>query len=1043
MNPTPSPRALSNSATALALALGLLAGDGARAADGLPPRSSWTASSSASTTVEMAPAKAIDGDPATKWGGAFSQGHWYQVDLGKRSAIGAVELYWEWGGARSYTIEASDDGQHWRTAFQTRDGVGGISYDVFPTVQARYLRLAAPDRTADWGVSVFEFQPYAASEAPQIRGAGRNAATLWTGDAAQTMQGTPTRDGARQLEIELPRPLSLAGLEVFWQDTPRSATLEGREAGTDHWITLAEDPRAYGGSSFLADTQARTLSALRLSVQGTDARAPTLQRLRLIGPKRVMTAMKRYELAAAREHAALFPSSLHQQQVYWTAVGIPAGRQKSVLDEFGHVEAFKGAPQVQPVWRDASGRASAATARTHVTHTLREGWMPMPSVQWSPQPGLDLTTSAIAIEQQGAPVTLVRYRLHNTGTTPVAGTFNLLTRPMQVSPPWQNGGPSPIRDIAIDTTGGNTAVKVNARTLFQSLVPTQHASASAFGAHGEGEITGLLVAGTLPDTRQAHDDSGLAAGQIGYDVALAPGAQQDIVIAFALGDARIDPAQPLPPAPAIALQGLTGDGAFDRLADQVAAQWQTRLGRIGLSLPDASLVDMLRAQAAYMLINQSGHAMQPGPRNYNRSFIRDGAATAATLVRMGMPQTARDYLAWYAGHAVHENGLVSPILNDDGSVNTGFGSDIEYDSQGQLIWLVAEIARLDGGAASVRDYQDKVTRAMKFMQELRERTMVPGYLADQPSPERFRGILAPSISHEGYPVPTHSYWDDFWALKGWHDGAWLAEQWGDAKTAAWAREQYAALRASLSASLLATMKWKGIDSIPADADMGGSDPTSLSIGLDPAGQQDVMPADALKTTFDRYLSEVRKRDSPHALYAYTPYEIRNVLTYVHLNRPQEAHELLMRFLGDRRPAPWQVLAEVVYSDPRHAIYLGDMPHTWIGSEYARAIFGMLMHEGDDALSLLPGTPPAWVAGDGLRVDGLPTAYGTLAMTARQQDQSLRITLGRGLRKDTALRVSWPNRTRPSRVTLDGKAVTDFDDQGLRTRRPFKELVATW
>jgi hypothetical protein len=138
-----------------------------------------------------------------------------------------------------------------------------------------------------------------------------------------------------------------------------------------------------------------------------------------------------------------------------------------------------------------------------------------------------------------------------------------------------------------------------------------------------------------------------------------------------------------------------------------------------------------------------------------------------------------------------------------------------------------------------------------------------------------------------------------------------------------------------------------------------------------------------------------------------------------------------------------VLAEVVYSDARHAIYLGDMPHTWIGSEYARAIFGMLMHEGDQALSLLPGTPPAWVAGDGLRVDGLPTAYGTLAMTARQQGRTLRVTLGPGLRKDTALTVRWPNRTKPSQVTVDGKAVADFDDQGLRTATPFKELVATW
>ena len=77
---------------------------------------------------------------------------------------------------------------------------------------------------------------------------------------------------------------------------------------------------------------------------------------------------------------------------------------------------------------------------------------------------------------------------------------------------------------------------------------------------------------------------------------------------------------------------------------------------------------MLRAQVAYMLINQTGPAMQPGPRNYNRSFIRDGSATAAVLLRMGQAKVARDYLSWYADHAVHENGLVSPILNEDGSV---------------------------------------------------------------------------------------------------------------------------------------------------------------------------------------------------------------------------------------------------------------------------------------------------------------------------------------------------------------------------------------
>ena len=62
-----------------------------------------------------------------------------------------------------------------------------------------------------------------------------------------------------------------------------------------------------------------------------------------------------------------------------------------------------------------------------------------------------------------------------------------------------------------------------------------------------------------------------------------------------------------------------------------------RFGRVGIELPDESIVDTLRAQVAYMLVNAKGPVLEAGPRNYNRSFIRDGSATAAVLLRMGIP----------------------------------------------------------------------------------------------------------------------------------------------------------------------------------------------------------------------------------------------------------------------------------------------------------------------------------------------------------------------------------------------------------------------
>lgn len=1003
----------------------------------LPPRSQWQASASSQQVPAMAISHLIDGDPKTVTGGAFSPGHWFQIDLGAPTMLAGARITWDVSNPEGYSLQTSLDGTQWQTAYTMTDSLGDVETLYFAPRQARFLRLASPQRTSDWGVSIFEMEPLDSTLSARISGVdATQAATLWQGGG--TVAVPAGKGGSHTLEIMLPRAQSTAGLAVDWADGGRGvARLQVRDA-QGRWQDLAHDAQAASHrQSWLAADTAQPVRAFRLSVDGA---APQITRLRLLGPKAVMTPMKRYQIAASGAQRALFPASLQMQQTYWTAVGVHAGRQKSIFDEYGNIEAFKGAPLVQPIWRNADGSAAGAAGQK-VQHALRDGWKPMPSATWAPQPGLELRSEAFAIERDGQPVTLVRHRLRNTGATAIDGTLTLAVRPMQMNPPWQNGGLSPIREVAVEA---NT-VRVNGRTLLRSLTPVDAAGAAPFGKDGATEITTGIAAGRLPATQQARDEQGLAAAALSYRIRLAPGASDAVVVAFPLGTAAADANGTLPEPPALDLSSLPRDSndAFDTLANQASADWQARLGGVGLRLPDPSLVDMLRAQAAYMLINQTGPAMQPGPRNYNRSFIRDGMATSAVLLRMGEAKVARDYLAWYSEHGVHANGLVSPILNDDGSVNTGFGSDIEYDSQGQYVALVADVARLDGGPESVRDYLPKVRAALRFLQELRERTLVPGYKADQPAPERFAGILAPSISHEGYPSPTHSYWDDYWGLKGWHDGAWLAEALGDHETATWAREQYKALYDALHASIRATMAWKGIDFIPSSADLGDGDPTGVSIALDPTGAQSVLPADALRTTFARYLDDVRKRNQPGALYAYTPYEIRNALSYVHLGQPQVADELLQGLLHDRRPFEWQVLAEVVHSRLRFPRYLGDMPHTWIGAEYGRTLFGMLMREDDDALSLLPGTPLSWVAGEGLAVERLPTAYGTLQMQARERDGTLTVTLGDGLHGGTAVKVWWPQRTVPKTVRVDGRSITTFDAEGVRLAKPFRTLEARW
>jgi len=239
------------------------------------------------------------------------------------------------------------------------------------------------------------------------------------------------------------------------------------------------------------------------------------------------------------------------------------------------------------------------------------------------------------------------------------------------------------------------------------------------------------------------------------------------------------------------------------------------------------------------------------------------------------------------------------------------------------------------------------------------------------------------------------------------------------------------------------MAWSGQDTVPAAADLGGNDPTSVSIALDPTGQQDLLPADALRNTFDRYLADFRRNGAPDALYAYSPYELRNVLTFVHLDQPDAAWEMLSRMFADRRPRPWHVWGEVVHSRLRFPRYLGDMPHTWIGAEYARALFGMLMREEDAVLQLLPGTPVDWLAGEGLRLDALPTAYGPLTLRARGDDARLEVALDDGLRAGSTVHLAWPQRARPQRVRVDGVEVQAFDAQGITLPATFRTLEARW
>ena len=97
----------------------------------------------------------------------------------------------------------------------------------------------------------------------------------------------------------------------------------------------------------------------------------------------------------------------------------------------------------------------------------------------------------------------------------------------------------------------------------------------------------------------------------------------------------------------------------------------------------------------------------------------------------------------------------------------------EHDSDGEFIYLVAEYFRHTGDRATLELMWPQVLRAANYLDSLRRTERTPQYR--QIDGGAYFGLLPPSISHEGYSAkPMHSYWDDFFALRGFKDAAAMA-----------------------------------------------------------------------------------------------------------------------------------------------------------------------------------------------------------------------------------------------------------------------------
>ncbi len=179
---------------------------------------------------------------------------------------------------------------------------------------------------------------------------------------------------------------------------------------------------------------------------------------------------------------------------------------------------------------------------------------------------------------------------------------------------------------------------------------------------------------------------------------------------------------------------------------------------------------------------------------------------------------------------------------------------------------------------------------------------------------------------------------------------------------------------------------------------------------------------------------------------YTPYELRVVGSFIYLNQREKAHKMLDFFFNDQRPETWNHWAEVVWKNIDEPRFIGDMPHTWVGSDYINAVRAMFVYEDDLDTSLIlgAGLKEEWIdSPEGVKISQMPTYYGDVNYSVRKSKNGYEINISGDLQiPSNKIIFKNFNKDMPSNVLINGEESKSFNQKEILIHKvPVKLLIS--
>lgn len=717
-----------------------------------------------------------------------------------------------------------------------------------------------------------------------------------------------------------------------------------------------------------------------------------------------------------------YPRYFLEQASYWTITGVNNDVKEALISEDGMVEVDKASFSIEPMLKLNDKIFNWSNVKSF--QSLEDNYLPIPKVDWNIDSiNLNVTTFSNGKANDNS-VLYIRYKIQNNSFGPKKVKLYLLIRPFQVNPYYQflnlTGGAGKIYSI----DASDNKIFVNDDKIVIPITKYNSFSASSFD---EGNVVEQIMADKLISDKSVIDDNNLASGVIEYEFDILPDQQKAVYVAVPFYSSE-------------SLKENLTETLVEKKLEETKNFWKSKINHIKFNLPESDeiIVNTYKSNLAYILINKDKAGIQPGSRSYERSWIRDGSLTSSALLKSGIVSEVKEFIEWYAAHQ-YENGKVPCVVDSRGPDPVP-----ENDSHGEMIYLIREYFNFTKDTVFLRSKNENVKKAVEYIESLIAERSTDHFKNGNDSVRAYFGLVPESISHEGYSAkPMHSYWDNFFTMKGLKDAAEIQRVIGDKENYERIKKIRDTFKENLYNSLDLAIKIRKINYIPGCVELGDFDATSTTIALTPCNELNNLPKPQVYNTFDKYYKFFEnRRDGKFDWVNYTPYENRLIGSFIRLDQPERAHELIKFFLNDQRPQGWNHWAEVVWKDPRAPKFIGDMPHTWVGSDFINAVRSMFVYEDEYSESLILASAlfQDWIDSPvGISVENLPTYYGDISYSIQKEENSYRFSVYGDVKLPAGgIKIKNFNGSKlPTKVLINGKEIKDFSEKEI----PVKEFPA--